>query len=126
MAGTATTVDVLDEHGYFHGGFILPGVNMMRRSLAENTAQLSDSPGEVCALPNNTQDAIASGCLYAQVGAIRQMFQTHLAHRAGAACLIGGGHGRLLAEHLDFPVEFVDHPVLSGLAVIAAQPSFSE
>ena len=126
MAGTATTVDMLDEHGYFHGGFILPGVNMMLRSLAENTAQLSDSPGEVCALPNNTQDAIASGCLYAQVGAIRQMFQTHLAHRAGAACLIGGGHGRLLAEHLDFPVEFVDHPVLSGLAVIAAQPSFSE
>lgn len=125
MAGTATTVDILDEHGHFLGGLILPGVNMMRRSLATNTAQLPDLPGAIQPLPQSTVDAIASGCLYAQTGAIRHMFATHLAHRPGASCLIGGGHGMLLAEHLDLPVECIAHPVLAGLAVIAAQPPTS-
>ena len=39
-SGTATTADVLDAGGVFQGGAILPGLDLMRMSLARDTAQL--------------------------------------------------------------------------------------
>src|SRR5499427_3904546 len=38
MAGTATTIDPLRGDGTFAGGMILPGLDLMKRSLAESTA----------------------------------------------------------------------------------------
>ena len=45
-AGTATTVDILDAEGGFQGGLILPGVELMCRALAANTAQLPLADGK--------------------------------------------------------------------------------
>ncbi len=41
MAGTATTIDTLAADGCFAGGDILPGIGLMRRSLAQGTAARS-------------------------------------------------------------------------------------
>src|SRR5665811_873452 len=38
--GTAITIDTLSEEGKFLGGLILPGVDLMRRSLVAATSQL--------------------------------------------------------------------------------------
>ena len=37
VAGTATTVDALKSDGTFAGGLILPGLELMKRSLAQST-----------------------------------------------------------------------------------------
>lgn len=116
MAGTATTIDVLDGAGTFQGGLILPGLALMREALARNTAQLKTVEGAFVALPRSTADAIASGCLGAQLGAIERM------HRAlgdrGAPCLLSGGGAPALADFLDLPMRTEPHLVLHGLAQI--------
>lgn len=113
-AGTATTIDVLDRNGVFQGGLILPGIELMRASLANNTARLALADGHYQLLPRNTADAIASGALQATAGAIARMFSP-IATFPGASCLISGGAAPLLLPLLNIPWRTVDHLVLEGL-----------
>jgi len=119
MSGTATTVDVLDADGVFPGGLILPGLALMRDSLARGTADLPTTAGDFRPLPRNTFDAMASGCLNATLGAIERMFRA-IADRPGALCLLSGGAAPTLAPHLALPHRVVDNLVLEGLASLAA------
>jgi type III pantothenate kinase len=59
-AGTTMTVDALSHEGVFLGGVIVPGLTLMRRSLASGTAQLPLAEGTFCYFPDNTADAIMS------------------------------------------------------------------
>lgn len=112
MAGTATTVDVLGADGEFRGGLILPGVQLMKRALASHTAGLALCVGEVVELPRNTANAIETGCLVAQVGAIERMF---LQLRTDPLCVLSGGAALPIAEKLNIPFRVVDNLVLEGL-----------
>lgn len=119
MAGTATTIDVLAADGAFRGGLILPGLELMVKALARNTAGLPEARGAYREIPTNTDDAIASGALQATLGAIERM-----ACRPGSAdflCLLSGGAAEALAPHLDLPLRRVDNLVLEGLARVAAR-----
>lgn len=119
MSGTATTVDVLAADGVFRGGLILPGLALMRDSLALGTADLPATAGDFRPLPRNTFDAMASGCLNATLGAIERMFRA-VADQSGALCLLSGGAAPTLAPHLALPHRVVDNLVLEGLASLAA------
>lgn len=121
-AGTATTVDTLDADGRFVGGLILPGVDMMRTALARNTAQLPLVQGHWQAHPDSTADAILTGCLEAQCGAIERAF-ARIVGRPGAVCLLGGGSAPVLEPHLECPVRPVRNLVLEGLRQLAAHDS---
>ena len=118
MSGTATTIDVLDRAGHFHGGVILPGLSLMRRALANGTAGLPLAMGEFEPLPRNTNDAITSGAMQATLGAIERMaalsFSTTL--NGDGLCLLSGGAAAMLAPHLRVPHRLVDNLVLEGLA----------
>ena len=110
-----TTADLLDGAGVFQGGVILPGLDLMRMSLARDTAQLPFADGRFEATPRRTADAIVTGCLHAQVGAIERMFRL-VAADEGALCLLNGGAAGNLAPHLECPLRLVDNLVLEGLA----------
>jgi type III pantothenate kinase len=69
-AGTATTADILQRDGTFSGGVIIPGLDLMKTSLARNTARLPLTEGHFSAEPRSTADAIETGCLLAQAGAV--------------------------------------------------------
>ena len=112
--GTATTVDWLDADGEFRGGLILPGVDLMRASLARNTAQLPLAEGEFSCAPRTTMDAIVSGCLHAQIGAIERMFRV-LADQPGAICMLTGGAAQRIAPHLNITYQLVENLILDGL-----------
>jgi len=120
-AGTASPVDRLDAAGVFAGGLILPGFDLMRAALARNTAQLPLAEGVFCAQPRNTVDAIVSGCLQAQLGAVERMFQ-EIADEADACCLLTGGSARRLAAHLKIPFQLMDNLILDGLLRFATSP----
>lgn len=113
MAGTATTIDVLEAGGSFRGGLILPGLDLMRQALASGTAALRPMQGVPRLLPRNTGDAIASGALEATIGAIERMAR-RLARTDFAIILAGGAAGELLPG-LERPVRHVEHLVLEGL-----------
>lgn len=120
MAGTATTVDTLAADGRFLGGLILPGVQLMRESLARGTAGLAIAAGEYHAYPQCTEDAIHAGVIEAQAGAIERAW----ARLAGGerCCLLAGGNAGLLAPALAIPCRLVDNLPLEGLKEIA-QPA---
>lgn len=113
-AGTATTVDWLDGESVFRGGLILPGFDLMRAALAHNTAQLPLAEGVFCRAPRNTMDAIVSGCLHAQIGAIERMFG-QIAAAPGAICLLTGGAAQRIAPLLCIPFELTDNLIFEGL-----------
>lgn len=120
-AGTATTIDALDGSGRFLGGMILPGLGTMAQSLALSAAQLPqvDTQWSGAHFADNTSDAIVSGCIQAQVGAIIQA-RTQL---PGVRCLLSGGAAPYLLPCLPPPIELVEQLVLRGLHVAALSES---
>ena len=116
MAGTATTVDTLDGDGRFLGGLILPGLDLMRRSLARDTAALPLAAGQYSVHPRCTDDALTSGCIGAQAGAIERA-----CGRLGnsALCLLSGGAAGTIGEHMAVPHRPVANLVLEGLLRLA-------
>jgi type III pantothenate kinase len=120
--GTATTVDAVSADGVFVGGMILPGVGLMLGALARGTAQLpqvatGQSAGKLPAtFADNTQDAILSGCLSAQAGAIERACAAH----GAALCIVSGGAAGHVAPLLSVPYRLLDNTVLVGLHAAAS------
>jgi type III pantothenate kinase len=118
-AGTAVTVDALDSDGVFRGGLILPGLRLMLRVLAENTAALKQPPGAFAAFPDNTADALYTGAMQAVCGAIEQMRRRVDSNPEQVRVYIAGGAAAEVAAHLNPPVEVVDNLVLEGVLALA-------
>jgi type III pantothenate kinase len=139
-AGTATTVDLLlpaaaDETevaAVFHGGYILPGFDLMRGALAGETAQLPLATGNLYAVPQLTDDAIVSGCLWAQAGAVARLVRE--LPGGGRIWLTGGGADRLQVALVDTLSTLPQPPaillretlILDGLVALAGVFSHSD
>lgn len=116
--GTATTIDAVSAAGDFLGGMIAPGLGLMAASLARNTAQLPQiDPARPLpsGFADNTDDAILSGCLAAQAGAIERACTLHRAE----LCIVSGGAAPFIAPLLAAPHRLVDNIVLIGLQTAA-------
>ncbi|MEO7726162.1 MAG: type III pantothenate kinase [Burkholderiales bacterium] len=119
-AGTALTVDALTADGVFAGGMIVPGAELMRQALADNTAGLKRRPGKFSFFPDATGDAVMSGAINASCGAIERMARfLEDAGQAVPLCVLSGGGAALLAPYLNLEVKLVDNLVLEGLLTIA-------
>lgn len=125
--GTATTIDAVTTDGTadgtFIGGMILPGLQLMAQALARNTAQLpqiAESLSLHHIFADNTDQAIASGCINAQVGAIVRAYDTLAKMQAHpVSCIISGGAAKFLTPHLGIDYQHVENLVLTGLYVVA-------
>ncbi len=120
--GTATTIDTLSPELVFEGGLILPGPALMRQSLAQGTANLPLASGAGNNFPKNTLQAISTGVVAAQAGAVwRQCMIAEQHYNAPPILYVSGGGWpeveseiRTRLAHLN--VTFVANPVLDGLA----------
>jgi type III pantothenate kinase len=123
--GTATTIDTLGPDRVFEGGLILPGPALMRQSLAQGTANLPLASGASNDFPKHTLQAISTGVVAAQAGAVWRQCAIVEKHYACAPMLFvsGGGWPEVEAEvrkmlgHLE--IQFLANPVLDGLARMA-------
>lgn len=116
--GTATTVDAISADGVFIGGMILPGLGLMATSLARNTAQLpqvGEPLGITQCFADNTDDAIISGCIAAQTGAIERAVAAHAHVHGQVRCVLSGGAAAMIAPHLSVPCDIIENLVLTGL-----------
>jgi type III pantothenate kinase len=102
-AGTATTIDLLGSNGVHYGGWILPGLDLMHKSLETNTAQLptatrNESPAGFGLSTNN---AIVGGCDAAQVGAIQYALDIAKdMNQVVETIWLDGGNAKILANIL--------------------------
>lgn len=127
-AGTATTIDIISAEGVFSGGMIIPGLKMMALSLARNTAQLPailDSLELQQPFARATDQAILSGCIHAQWGAITSAAQRWQAQNpAPVQFILSGGaapylqpYQNLLGAGLNW--QYLPNLVLTGLFHVA-------
>jgi len=91
-AGSAVTIDLLDEQGGFAGGTISPGLRLMALALREHTARLPlvDASGALPAGPpgKNTDAAMKLGIVYAVAGGIDAVIRETAARCTTAPFLV--------------------------------------
>jgi type III pantothenate kinase len=128
-AGTALVIDCLSRNGQFLGGTISPGLGLMKQALFTATAKLPLAQGQDCAFPNNTHDAIETGCRRAMKGivleSIENMNQNGIPPEQ---IIIFGGDATLLHGQFPCPTVCTDNLVLDGLYALhqAADGAFTQ
>lgn len=119
--GTAVTVDFVDGEGVFHGGVILPGLNMMLRALHEQTAAL---PALSFAMPDatrgtlgkDTKHAMTLGVLAAVRGGVRQQAEACAEFYGAYPAIIATGGDMAVLESDGLIEHFVADLQLLGVA----------
>jgi len=99
--GSAITVDLLDTHHQHKGGFIGPGLRLMRQSLYRDTDQVKlDTIDALTMLEpgDSTQQAVSNGLLLMQLGLVEKSIDMLAVDRL--TILVTGGDGVQLVKHL--------------------------
>lgn len=119
--GTAVTIDVLNAEGLHLGGYILPGLKMMREALHHGTAALPFVEGMSNLGPaRDTRGAIAGGTLLGIVAAIESVINDRIKNASGSIeCLLSGGDAEVVGENLTISCRYEPDLVLKGLAIAA-------
>lgn len=118
--GTALTIDVIDAAGLHGGGYILPGLRLMRDSLQANTAiRLGNTADTPCtALGHSTDGAVLNGTLAAVVALVESVLPAVSEQGMSARLYLSGGEGERLRAAADFgKSEVVPDLVLDGLGI---------
>lgn len=116
--GSAMTIDMVDSTGTHLGGWIAPGMDMMRKSLNAGTDLVqSASRGKAVALlpANRTDDAVASGVLAAAAGFALVGWRSFERLAGRGQAIVTGGDAPEVLQALEFPAEIVPSLVLDGL-----------
>ena len=122
--GTAITLDMLDADGVHQGGLILPGVEMLKQMLLQNTAVNNvfrvQEPAKLFAM--GTEDAVNSGALYMAVAAIDRIVTDMVAGPGTHPdVVITGGDASRILTLLVCPARHDPELVLKGLALLAGE-----
>ena len=128
-AGTAVTLDAIDQNGTHLGGQIIAGVEMMMRALSTSTSEIPavrPASGKGGAgldmFAASTADAVREGARNAIAGAVDRAFR---GLQSGACdpvlVLTGGDASRILGALGGTPVHR-PHLVLQGLATMLDNP----
>lgn len=119
--GTATTVDAVDGGGRFLGGAIVPGVDLMARSLADGTAALPKVAVEkgASAIGRDTKSAISNGIYFGHLGLVERLVEEFRAALGPEAEVWATGGGlALLSEGLACVDHIEPNLVLEGLVIV--------
>lgn len=122
-AGTATTINYINEHGEFEGGLIMPGIALMFESLYKSTAQLPLVPatGDIPLIGSSTHAGIQSGVVHSTVAIIEKFLREIAVKGAGQPQLfLTGGNSTVLFQYFTF-ARIVPHLTLMGLHALGRQ-----
>jgi len=116
-AGTAITYDLLLADGTHLGGAILPGIELMRASLARGTQISPHAPRDTDApWGTDTGGAIAAAILHAPAALAERLLDRLREHADTPRLLLTGGDAERLLPVLRVPATHCPDLVLRGLA----------
>ncbi len=108
--GTATTFDVIDDKGDYHGGVIAPGVNLSVEALSMAAAKLPrvavEKPENV--IGNSTISAIQSGIFYGYLSMVEGMVERITKEYGGPMKVLATGGLAPLFNEASAIIEYVD------------------
>lgn len=114
--GTTITLDVVGASGQHFGGFIVPGLRLMRDALAGRSAALVVPDTQIDTAPGiNTSEAITHGTFNMALGFIRDQYWQVLKQHGQVRWYLTGGDAAALAQHLEWEHRLVPDLVLDGL-----------
>ena len=119
-SGTAFTLDVITEEGLHLGGYILPGLRLMRESLVSKTGiRLKDQVLEPrTELGNSTQEAVFNGGVASLVALAEKEIEEQRKKGFKPNVFITGGDAGLLDDLLAYPKSKIEEDlVLDGLSL---------
>ena len=124
--GTAITIDVVDAAGIHQGGLIAPGLDMMRRSLAQETAAIGTLSGKAdethSLLGRSTIDGVNCGVMRMASALIDRVAGEVAAGYGGKLqTVITGGDAESLLPLLRLPLHHDPDLVLKGVAILARE-----
>ena len=121
-AGTALTVDALSSKGEFLGGYIIPGISLMKMGLAQGTAGILQFEGQPQLFGRTTGEAVQGGALNAMAGLVEHASRVLAqVENTTPALLLAGGDALALQQALSQTGEIVDNLVLQGLLLLAKE-----
>ena len=119
-SGTAFTLDVVNDDGMHLGGYILPGLELMKESLIAKTGirlggnELEPSIG----LGNSTDEAVVNGGLASLVALVEKNINRLRAIGSDPSVFFSGGDAQIPGALIDLPTLRVETSlVLDGLAI---------
>lgn len=120
--GTAITVDLVDASGVYEGGYICPGLALMRNALTDGTRQIELEPQQKVSLRvgKNTAECVENGSHLAIIGMIEQVlkFRSKIfgdSHRV----IVTGGNGKRIHELLSTETEYDAELVFYGMELMS-------
>ncbi len=99
-AGTAVTVDLMDEAGVFQGGVIMPGLAILENGLNAHAPALPNVSRELSSTypPKSTIDALKAGLLESWVAGITHHVRQLHAFAPDAVVMVTGNDAGLLSS----------------------------
>lgn len=121
-AGSALTIDTIDNEGVFRGGYIIPGLVMMQRSLTSNTGKVvcgidSGIQEGFRGIPTDTEQAVQWGASFAVSTVVEKSIEIFLQRWPHGKVAITGGDGVSVAAVLNRMSDYQPDLVLDGLAL---------
>lgn len=101
-AGTAITVDLMDQHGVFRGGVIMPGLDTIEAAahLAAPRLPIADVLNPVLAPARSTDDSVDAGARYMVQSAISDIIDQYEERFGMLRIWISGGRANHIEELL--------------------------
>ncbi len=121
--GTAVTIEVLDSNKVFRGGQIAPGRFLLRKSLADYTAQLPFLPVDDIKADTfgwTTPDAIRLGTDFGLIGAVKEFIKQTKKELGVNDCpvFVTGGDSKILIDNIEGLKAVSSAFTLLGIAAI--------
>lgn len=119
-AGTAITIDGVDNKGAFLGGIIAPGVDICSKALHHYTALLPEVPirKPKCILGKNTEEAINTGIYWGTIGMVGKLISM-LCDDLGCqpTVIATGGNANMLAKEIHLITVVLPNLALEGIKI---------
>ena len=117
--GSAITVDIVNPQGLHQGGYIVPGFNLLKRSLFHSTEGVRFSLEQqlnACSPGHDTQEAVNHGTLSMVVSWLNILCKgVQSDYGEQSDVYLTGGDAELVVGHLSQKVEYRPDLVMEGL-----------
>ncbi len=119
--GTATTFQYIDSEATYHGGCIMPGIEISSQALSGNTAKLPEieiKPTDTV-ISTNTVTAMQAGVFWGYVGAVENMIERFKKELDIPLKVIAtGGLGRIISKNTKSIDIYNPHLTFTGLRIV--------
>lgn len=121
--GSALTIDAVDGRGVFLGGYIVPGLGMLRGALLRDTSDVHIEPGTAqLQLGQSTGECVHNGLLRMSVAFVTEVVvELRQVLDDTSKVLVTGGDAPELIGSFAFEFEHAPDLVLDGLERVAAR-----